>query len=324
MARGKKKKPEQEPEPEVEEPEAETEQNNLENPNIEEYLPKPQTEWFHMVIKAQVKRVIQESMQDQQKEFTKQLEEFKENIMKEIQDVKEVSLKNMEKMCKNRTKELESEFIKLKETEKRERLRLEATLHEKQQKVRDIKLKMDSFEQGQHKSSIQIVGLPENEDDAKAIVKLSKDKLGVKLKSNEIAKVTRLGKLQKTGRPRNIVVRFTNESTRNLVYKERKKLITNKDPQRNVYLNDRLTEHRQNVLYSARKLVKARKIFAAWSQGGNILVRKNEKSNIIQVDDHENLREIMDEKLLSSAEEGSNSETVTHLSDYSFDYYSDM
>ena len=92
----------------------------------------------------------------------------------------------------------------------------------------------------------------------------------------------------------------------------------------NIYLNDRLTEHRQNVLYAARKLVKAQKIFAAWSQSGNILIRKTENSRIIQVEDHDNLRKIIDDQLLASSGGGSYSETISHLSDYSYDYESDM
>ena len=320
----KKKKTEPEPEADVVETESHNEQNNLVNPNIEEYLPKPQTEWFHMVIKAQVKKVIQQSMEDQQREFTEQLEQFKKSIIKEIQELKETSLKNIEKACHNRTENIESEFTKLKDTEKRERFKLEATFHEKQQKVQDLKLKMDSFEQGQLKSSIQIVGLPENEDDTKAIMKLGKEKLGVKIKSADIGKITRLGKMQRSGKPRNLVVNFTNESTRNQVYKERKKLITNKDPQRNIYINDRLTEHRQNVFYAARKLVKGGKIFAAWSQAGNILIRKTKNSKIIQVESHEKLRESVEDQLSRIAEQENNSDTLTHLSDYSFEYESDL
>ncbi len=326
MPRGKKKKPEPvvEHEHESDEAEAEPEQDNLDNPNIEEYMPKPQTEWFHMVIKAQVKRVIEDSLIQQQREFTEQLEHFKKTILNEIQELKETSVKNIENVCKNKTEELEAEVIKLKNTEKKERYKLEASFQDKQQKVRELKLKMDSFEQKQHKSSIQIVGLPENEDDTKTIMKLSKEKLGVKLKSADIKETTRLGKLQKTGKPRNIVVSFTSESSRNLVYKERKKLITSTDPTKNIYINDRLTGHRQNVLFAARKLVKSHKIFAAWSQAGNILVRKTENSSIIQVDDHDSLRKIVDDQLSTNVDIESTSETLTHLSDYSFEYDSDI
>ncbi len=185
-------------------------------------------------------------------------------------------------------------------------------------------MKIDKIEQGQNHSSIQIVGLPESEDDTKALVKLSKNKLGVKLKMSDIGQVTRLGKQQKTEKPRNVVVEFKSESTRNEIYKERKKLITCKDPRRNIYLNDKLTDHRQNMLYSARKLVKSRKIFAAWSQAGNVLVRKSENAKITQVHNHNDLRNIVHEEAVSNRTDDSASSTLTHLSDYSFQYDSDM
>ncbi len=236
MAKGKKKKSEPEPEPEVAElADEELEQDNMNNPNIEEYLPKPQTEWFHMVIQTQVKKVIQKSMEEQQEQFTAQLEQFKKSIKQEITEAFEISLKNIESKCQIRKQELNSEFTKLKELERRERLRLETTLHEKLQKVQDLNTKMDSFEQNGYKSSIQMVGLTETEDDCKAILKLSKEKLGIKLKSADIEDVTRLGKKQKSGHPRNIVVKFRNECTRNQVYGKRKKLMTSSDPKKHLY-----------------------------------------------------------------------------------------
>ncbi len=183
---------------------------------------------------------------------------------------------------------------------------------------------MDSFEQDRHKSSIQIVGLAETEDDSKAILKLSKDKLGIKLKSADIEDITRLGKKQNSGQPRSIVVKFRSEGTRNQVYDNRKKLISSSNPKRNIYINDKLTNHRQHVLYAARKLVKSHKLYAAWSQTGNILIRKSEKSKITQVYSHDDLRNIVDEQVPSSVTEKS-SQTLTHLSDHScFDYDSDI
>ncbi len=156
---------------EVVEPETDPEQSSsdLNNPNIEEYMPKPQTEWFHMVIKAQVKKVIQQSLGEQQEQFTAQLEQFKISMKKEIHEVQAKSLKNVENVIQNRTKELESEILKIKEIEKKERFKLESNFHKKLQKVEELRMKVDSFEQDQHKSSIQIVGLPESQDDTKTL-----------------------------------------------------------------------------------------------------------------------------------------------------------
>ncbi len=305
LPRGKEKKKKTQPDPEVEAPEVETEENNLQNPNIEEYLPKPQTEWFHMVIQAQVKKVIQQSLAEQKREFTEQLDQFKQSMKRELDEIQE-NIKT------------------IKELEKRERFKLEEIFHKKFKKVEELRLNVDVMEQGQHKSSIQIVGLPESEDDTKALIKLSKEKLGVKLKAADIGYVTRLGKQQKSEKPRNVVVEFKSETTRNEIYKKRKKLMTNKDPKRNIYVNDRLTDHRQNLLYSARKLVKSHKIFAAWSQSGNVLVRKTEKAKIMHVHNHEDLRNILDDEVDSNQIDENTSSTLTHLSGYSYQYDSDI
>ncbi len=115
------------------------------------------------------------------------------------------------------------------------------------------------------------------------------------------------------------------QSTRNEVYRHKKKLTMHKDPKRNVYINDKLTEHRQHVLYGGRMCVKSRKLFAAWSQGGNILVRKTEKGKITQIHNHEDLRNLMDSvPSTTSRSNEDKSELLSHLSDYDFSYSSDI
>ncbi len=181
--------------------------------------------------------------------------------------------------------------------------------------------------QVQYQSSVQIVGFPENDNDIKAVVKLAKDKCNVKLKSTDI-KCTRMGKPKKSEMPRNLIVEFKDQATRNQVYEQRKKLLTNSNPKRNVYINDKLTDHRQHVLYGARKYVKSKRLFAAWSQGGNILARKTERSKITQIHNHNELRKLVDDipSISSQREENKSyqSELLSHLSDYNFSYDSDM
>ncbi len=155
--------------------------------------------WFRNIIRAQSKHVMEET------------------IAQEVQDATnniQLQLKQALDMIEN----LKSEDQK----RKRRIERLEFMLHKKDQKIEELRVKVDQIEQGQHNSSIQIVGLPESEDDTKALIKLSKDKLGVKLKMSDIGQVTRLGKKQKTEKPRNVVVEFNSKSVRNEVYKQRK------------------------------------------------------------------------------------------------------
>ena len=176
---------------------------------------------------------------------------------------------------------------------------------------------------------MQVVGLPDNsdEDDLKQFLKIAKDKLGIKLKANDIETMSRLGK-RTSEKTRNLNVTFKDKSTREQVYQQRKKLIQEKKPSRSIYINDRLTKHRQSVLYTCRRQVRAKKLFAAWSQGGNVLIRKEEHGNIQQIYDHHDVREILEQTntenntLSERSNEGSS--IVTHLSNYSFEYDSDI
>ncbi len=86
----------------------------------------------------------------------------------------------------------------------------------------------------------------------------------------------RLGK-KKADKVRNVVIKLKDKEMRDNIYNQRKKLIKPGNLSCSVYFNDSLTLHRQQLSFAARKLVKARKIYAAWSQQGNGLVNKTEK-----------------------------------------------
>ncbi len=304
MVKGKKKKGGETPDhvPEQSEEPLPPAREKSDEEFLEKYTGEnSQAIWFRNIIRAQSKHVMQETIAQEIQKATSDIQLQLKQALDMIEDLKSENQK--------RKKQIE---------------RTEFMPHKKDEKIKELLVKIDKIEQGQNNSSIQIVGLPESEDDTKALIKLSKNKLGVNLKVTDIGQVTRLGKQQKTEKLRNVVVEFKNESARNEVYKQRKKLITCKDPKRNIYLNDKLTDHRQNMLYSARKLVKSHKIFAAWSQAGNVLVRKTENAKITQVHNHEDLRNIVHEETVSNRTSDSASSTLTHLSDYSFQYDSDI
>ena len=72
--------------------------------------------------------------------------------------------------------------------------------------------------------------------------------------------------------------------------------------------------------------MKSKRLFAAWAQHGNILIRKREDSRIIEVKDHGDLREFTtnqeDEEYPKNSFSSSNNDSMmSHLSDY--EYYVD-
>ncbi len=275
----------------------------------EEFLRKysgenTQAMWFRDIIRAQAKQVMKETLAEEVQKAISVIQLQLNQALDKIEDLKSESQK-----------------------QKRRMERMEFELYKKDEKIDELLVKFDSLEQSQYQQSVQIVGFPENDNDIKAVVKLAKDKCSVKLKSTDI-KCTRMGKSKKSEMPRNLIVEFKDQATRNQVYEQRKKLLTNSNPKRNVYINDKLTDHRQHVLYGARKYVKSKRLFAAWSQGGNILARKTERSKITQIHNHNELRKLVDDipSISSQPEENKSDQSglLSHLSDYDFSYDSDM
>ncbi len=173
--------------------------------------------------------------------------------------------------------------------------RLEFENSKRQSEIHELKIMLDNLEQKDLDNRIQIVGLPETNDekeDVKQLTKLTKDKLGVKIKSADIMNMHRLGKKKSDEKARNVIIEFKDKQTRETIYQQRKKLIKNRNAAGSIYLNDSLTVHRQQLLFAARKLVKSRKLFAAWSQQGNILIKEEEHSKIIQIRDNSDLMKI--------------------------------
>ncbi len=141
----------------------------------------------------------------------------------------------------------------------------------------------------------------------------------------------RLEKRKDGGKARNVIIRFSDKHTKDAVHLQRKKLIKCGNPVNSIFLNDSLTHHRQHLLYAARRLVKERKLFTAWSKHGNILVKKNEGTNVIQVQDHSDLMNIKLSDITSKQEEpelrgglsSRDTSNVSHITDYEFFYESD-
>ncbi len=229
---------------------------------------------------------------------------------------------------KKKIGDLEQEVDTLKsENAKRKRQieRLEYSNSKKQSVIDQLRTKIDEFEQEKYSTCVQIVGLPENKDeseDTKQLTKVFKEKAGVKIKSSDVVEIRRMGK-KNHAKIRNIILKFKDKETKEKIYVERKKLMQVGNPRKSLYINDCLTQHRQQLLYSARQLVKEKKLYAAWSQHGNVLVRKTESSKITQVTDNTDLMIVKADESdveLTEQSEDSNSQ-MTHLSSY--DYYCD-
>ena len=267
--------------------------------------------WFRNIIRVQCMHVIQETLA--------------EEVEKSTADMK-LQMKNL----REKVEQLESDILK--KARKIERLEFESA--KKDLQIKNIMKQVDESQQQTYSHCLQIVGMPESKDDnedTKQIIKMSKEKLGIKLKPNDFEEARRLGKRREL-KTRNIVVKLKDKSLRDRVFENRKKSIIDPNPKNNIYINDRLTQHRQSLLYAARNLVKSKKLYAAWAQHGNVLIRKGEDTKIIEVKDHEDLRYLKDdeEDFVMSDHNSSNEPSrdtmsvATHLSDYEYFVDSDV
>ncbi len=299
---------------------SEPEFDNIEK-TLGESLSYESLTWMRHIIRVQAKEIVRSILKEEKakndgnstiNEMTNQLGE----LTKKLADIK------------GEVESLRSENAK----QRRQIERLEHLNFKNQSSIHKLKVKVDELDQEKHALSLQIVGLAESKDkadDIKQLAKVLKDKAGVKIKSADVIEMKRLGK-QNDVKARNVIVSFKDKETRQKIFRERKKLITEGNPSKSVYLNDSLTQHRQQLLYAARRLVKARKLYAAWSQDGNILVRKLETSKITQVFDNDDLMVIKTDETQSDQDHetidlsGEISSDVSHLSNYSFYCDSDI
>ncbi len=232
-------------------------------------------------LKAEVDEEVEARLYDQSNDVEQSVEELKD----ELESLKEEN------------KSLKEDYTKL----KRRTERLEFELSSKDKKIQALKMCNDAIEQQLYERDLQLVGVPEipnnqvgNDDvekDMKTVIKLVHEKMNINIKPTDIENIHRLGK-RKDNKTRDIVIRFRKTTVRNKIFNNRKKTAIHSDPKKNIYVNDKLTEYRRDLLYGARQLVKHKKILAAWSQQGNILIRKTEHDNVIQVTCHDQLAEM--------------------------------
>ena len=90
---------------------------------------------------------------------------------------------------------------------------------------------------------------------------------------------------------RDLIVKFTPKEVRDDFYLKRKKTAPSKHPEENGYINDHITEYRKGLFYTARRLYKAKLVCAAWTQQGNVVIRKTTDTSPVQVFSYSDLKE---------------------------------
>lgn len=141
--------------------------------------------------------------------------------------------------------------------------------------VVSLKMKVDDQEQYSRRMCIRVTGINETngEDTNKLVLDLA-TQMSVPLKPDDIDRSHRVGnaRVGRNQRSRELIVKFTNYTSRLNFIKGRKRL---RELGTNVYISEDLTKLRKNIYYECRQLVKAKVIKTTFSVDGNIFVIDN-------------------------------------------------
>lgn len=140
-------------------------------------------------------------------------------------------------------------------------------------RVSNLEKAVDQGEQYSRRNNLRITGYreTENENTDDIVLKIAAD-IGSDIELSDIDRSHRVGRpgVNRT-KPRDVIVKFTSYRARQILYKKRTAL---KDSgYAGTFLNEDLTKLRSQVLFEARKVVKADRAKGAWSSDGNILIR---------------------------------------------------
>ena len=120
----------------------------------------------------------------------------------------------------------------------------------------------------------------------------------VKLERGDIDRVHRIGKPrvtapgQTTASPRPLVVKYVSYLKREAVWFGRKELRQAKPPRgstiadgsmKNAFIQENLTRKNQEIMYLARQLKRAGKLWAVWSDGCILKVKKSQQAATVRL-----------------------------------------
>lgn len=163
-------------------------------------------------------------------------------------------------------------------------------LDELQNKYNDIEDILDEQEQYSRRNCLVVHGVSENdrENTNEVIMGIIKNNLNIDVRPGDLDRSHRLGAKGRGERPRGIIVKFTNYSIRDLVYKAKRRL---KGTTPKMYILESLTAKRAKLLSDLRK-THVDKLTASWTQDGRVhlLTKSNQRRTITKLSEAKKLR----------------------------------
>lgn len=155
--------------------------------------------------------------------------------------------------------------------------------------------KLDDLQQYSRKYNLEISGVPRNVNltDKEVVLSIAEE-LKVDINERDVDIVHRLNSKKGTSP---IIIRFTNYTAKQKLYKAKKHL-RNKDwslifgESMTIYFNENLTQSRGKLYKEVRATVKAKKYYSCWTIDGKIFVKKTSEATPKQVNEFEDINKL--------------------------------
>lgn len=173
-----------------------------------------------------------------------------------------------------------------------------------QSRIDSLEYRIDEMEQYSRRTCLKISGIPEprsntnNEDTDSKVLSVINDIIlrsnDRKLSLREIGRTHRVGE-RKSGKIRDIIIRFISYRDRALVFSNKKNLKGSNDQNTDskLYVNEALTAKRAGLFKKTRQLKRDKLIGNCWTHDGKILVRNIADDKTIHVKTEEDLTQFL-------------------------------
>lgn len=185
-------------------------------------------------------------------------------------------------------KQLEDKFISNVEEMKK----LEEKSIKMEKDIEDLKVTLEREKQYSRSRNFIVTSIPssQNEDVKETIAKLL-NAMNIDINKGELT----AHRLPSSKTPAPIIVQCSTRDLRDVIVRKARKhrpklsLISNVQPDRNIYFNDHLTPYFSNLMAKANGVKKSKGYRYIWLNGNKIMLRKDNMSKAIQVMKHEDL-----------------------------------
>lgn len=192
-------------------------------------------------------------------------------------------------------------------------------LEEKEKEIRDLKQevaaqkaqiseqndRLAELEQYSRRNCLNFTGVPESKDENAVQLAIELSKMAnVKIDRTDIDRAHRIGRPkaaaqgQSSAPPRTFVVKYVSYIKREAVWFGRKELKTAKPSRtstltegsmKDIFVQENLTKRNQEIMYLARQMKRSGKLWAAWSDGCVLKVKRTQQSATVRLNSKSDL-----------------------------------